>query len=74
MYALIKMLPVRRLLSEQVPSLAISLFIAEIAYKFHSFLLETLAFLATWYVVDAIRHLLVGLLQRQRNPAAQDAP
>lgn len=40
-----------------VASLAIAFVIAEQLYKFHSFTLETLAFLATWW---AIRR--VGLL------------
>jgi len=31
-----------------------SLVIAELLFKFHSFTLETLAFLATWGVIDAV--------------------
>lgn len=47
MYSLIRVLPLRRLLSEQAPAFGSSLLIAELFYKFHSFLLETGAFLAT---------------------------
>ena len=54
MYSLVRLIPLRRLLLEQVPALAISFIIAELFYKFHSFTLETLAFLATWGVVDAV--------------------
>ncbi len=54
MYTLIRLIPVKRLLLEQAPALAVSLAIAEAFYKFHSFTLECLAFLATWYVADAL--------------------
>ncbi len=54
MYRLIKHASVREVLVEQVPEFGASLFIAELFYKFHSFTLECLAFLATWYVVDLI--------------------
>jgi hypothetical protein len=53
MYALLQSLTVRQFLVEQAPVLAVSLIIAELFYKFHSFTLECIAFLATWYVLDA---------------------
>ena len=62
MYTFIKSLPARRLLSEQLPSLCGSLAIAEIFYKFHSFLLEAIAFLATWYALDLVMQLLRNAL------------
>ena len=40
MYQLIKLLPLRWLLAEQLPIVAVSMFIAELFYKFHSFTLE----------------------------------
>ena len=52
MFELTRPLPLRRLLAEQGPALALSLLVAEFLYRFHSFTLETLAFLATWFVVD----------------------
>jgi hypothetical protein len=55
MYTLIRTLPWRAVLLEQLPALGVSLAVAEIFYKFHSFLLESIAFLATWYAVDGIR-------------------
>jgi hypothetical protein len=65
MFSLVRLIPLRRLLQEQVPALAVSFIIAELFYKFHSFTLETLAFLATWGVVDAViqlvRHLAGGV-------------
>ena len=58
MYTLIRSIPLRQLLLEQVPALGLSFITAELFYKFHSFTLECLAFLGTWYVIDAgIRHL-----------------
>jgi hypothetical protein len=61
MYSLVRMLPWTRLLREQVPAFGLAFVTAELFYKFHSFTLETLAFLATWGVIDAViqaaRHL-----------------
>lgn len=37
----------------QIPSLVITIVIAESMYKFHSFTLEFLAALTTWTVIDA---------------------
>lgn len=54
MHTLIHSVPVRRLILEQVPAIGSSLIIAEIFYKFHSFTLECIAFLATWYVLDVL--------------------
>jgi hypothetical protein len=52
----------------QAPSFLIALVIAELYYKFHSFLLETGAFLATWFVLDAA---ITGLLRAAgRDPSA----
>lgn len=58
MFTLLRALPLRRLFSEQLPAIALAWLIAEMFYKFHSFSLETAAFLATWFVLDA---LLQGL-------------
>lgn len=57
MYSLIKALPRRELTLRQLPALVTSLAIAETFYKFHSFLLESVAFLATWFLIDAASHL-----------------
>jgi hypothetical protein len=53
MYSLFRLLPWRRLVQEQLPAFAIAFTIAEMFYKFHSFSLETLAFLVTWAAIDA---------------------
>ncbi|MGH9941741.1 MAG: hypothetical protein ACRD9R_05190 [Pyrinomonadaceae bacterium] len=53
MYSLTAQLSARKFISEQLPALGASLLLAEWLYKFHSFTLECLAFLATWYAADA---------------------
>jgi hypothetical protein len=54
MYTLARSLPWQQLLLQQLPALFASFVIAEIFYKFHSFTLECLAFLATWFVLDMV--------------------
>ena len=60
MYALVRSLSTRELLVRQLPVLVGSLAIAEILYKFGSFLLEAAAFLVTWFVLDALTDLVSG--------------
>ena len=64
MYTLLRSVPLSNLLVMQTPALLASFIISEVFYKFHSFTLETLAFLATWFVIDAVlsvgRNLLLG--------------
>lgn len=54
MYELIRRLTLKQLTLEQLPVFMAALVIAELFYKFHSFLLETGAFLVTWWVLDAL--------------------
>jgi hypothetical protein len=63
-YTLVRSHQIRQLLLEQGPLLALSFIIAELFYKFHSFTLECLAFLATWYVLEMILRLVLGQLRR----------
>jgi hypothetical protein len=64
MYSLVRLLPWSHLLQDQLPAFAIAFIVAEMFYRFHSFTLETLAFLATWFVVDAgiqlVRRVVAG--------------
>jgi len=64
MFTLVQNLPARELLLYQAPTLVISLVIAELFYTFHSFTLECVAFLATWYVLDFVRRFVVDGLRR----------
>jgi hypothetical protein len=54
MFKLIHSLSMSELLRQQFPVFAISFLIAEFFYKFGSFALECVAFLVTWYVLDAM--------------------
>jgi hypothetical protein len=54
MYKLLSELTAKSFFLTQVPAIAVSIVIAEIYYKFHSFTLECLAFLVTWFVIDWI--------------------
>jgi hypothetical protein len=57
MYTLLRSMPLKRLVAEQLPALALAWLMAELFYKFHSFTLECLAFLATWFVADLVIQL-----------------
>lgn len=52
MHTLLRELGVRQGLLREAPPLVSSLLLAEAFFKFHSFTLECLAFLATWYVTS----------------------
>ena len=63
MYHAVKSQSIKKLLIVEGPSLIVSIAIANIFYKFGSFLLELLAFLPTWFVVSFLISLLVSRLQ-----------
>jgi hypothetical protein len=69
LYSLFRSLPLQQSVMEQVPALGISLMIAELFYKFHSFTLECLAFLATWYLLDLSIQGAHKLVRRNRGGA-----
>ncbi len=69
MYSLISRLPARQLLLRHAPTLVGALAIAEMFYKWHSFLLEAGGFLLTWFVLDAAVSWVEKRLTR-RAPAA----
>lgn len=58
MYELLRRLTVRQLALEQLPILLLALGLAEMFYKFHSFLLEAGAFLLTWLALGALHAAL----------------
>ena len=60
---LIRGIPAQSLI-HQVPVAAPALLITEAFYHFHSFILEAAAFLATWYVFDAVASAFRGRLRR----------
>lgn len=67
MYELVRRLSTRQLVQEQIPLLFVALAIAETFYKFHSFLLESLAFLLTWYVLGGVHAALRQLFSQTRS-------
>src|SRR5438067_1541025 len=52
MYTLLRSVGFRKSLIVEAPSLAVSMLVAEVYYKFHSFGLECAAFLLTWTAVS----------------------
>ena len=70
MFTLTRSIPVRRLLLQQAPALVASFVIAEAFYKFHSFSLECIAFLATWYVLDLALSLASAAFRKVFNAHA----
>ena len=70
MFELLRSSPLRQLLSRQAPTLVISLVVAEMFYKFGSFTLECLGFLATWFVLDAMFALVARALARPTTDRA----
>jgi hypothetical protein len=67
MYTLFRLLPAKRLAYEQAPALVLAWSIAEWCYKFHSFTFECAAFLATWFLFDAV---IQGISRRLTQPFA----
>jgi len=49
MFELVRVMGLPAFLAREAPYLGASIVIAEFFYKFHSFTLEAVAFLATWY-------------------------
>ncbi|MEZ4444538.1 MAG: hypothetical protein R3B72_36020 [Polyangiaceae bacterium] len=72
MYTLIRTLPPRRFALEQLPTLGGALIVAETFYKFHSFVLECAAFLATWFVLDFALSLLLRAIGGERRDPRTD--
>lgn len=66
MYTLAKELGIRTLLLKEAPFLLISLIIAEIFYKWHSFTREMIGFLVTWTVLSFVGNSIITLLARPR--------
>lgn len=64
MFTLISRIPIRELLWRQAPTLLGALAIAELFYKWHSFLLEAGGFLLTWLALDALAGLIAKAFGR----------
>jgi hypothetical protein len=77
MFRLLRSITLKQCFSEQIPVLVGAALLAEGFYKFHSFLLETVAFLATWFVLDLLLEgvvWVIGILSgRAKAPASSQA-
>jgi hypothetical protein len=58
MFSLVKDLGIQVALRQEAVPLVIAFLIAEFFYKFHSFTLECLGFLATWFLLSYLQSLL----------------
>ena len=71
MYLLTRLMNKQQLFAQQLPTAGLAMVLAELFYKFHSFTLECLAFLATWYVLDALASLLFSNRLSAQNTTPQ---
>ena len=74
MFTLLRTVSSRALLQEQLPALVLSFVVAEVFYKFHSFTLETGAFLVTWLVLDATIQMVKRLLRARPTSSSMGHP
>jgi hypothetical protein len=72
MFQLVRALAAMDLAVRQVPVFAVSFLLASLFYRFGSFALETGAFLATWFVLDAA--VEGAQLLWSRRPFPEQAP
>ena len=70
MFELIRSSSRRELFTRHAPGLLIAFVVAELFYKWGSFSLECLGFLATWFVLDALFALVIGKTGRQRESSS----
>lgn len=65
MFSTLRRMTPREAYRVELPSFVSSLLVAEAFYRFHSFVLEAGAFLATWFVFGAGLAALQGLSPRR---------
>lgn len=70
MFTLIQHFGLRQSLANEAVPLGLSLLIAEFLFKFHSFNLECLAFLATWFGISYLYSLVKSTLSVNRRTTA----
>lgn len=58
MFTLLRNITSRDVFITETPSLFLSLLIAELFYKWHSFLLECIGFLVTWYFISLVFNMI----------------
>jgi hypothetical protein len=70
MYTLLRTGSLGALRSVQAPALLISFVVAELFFKWKSFALECLGFLALWFLLDAIFSTIRAAWLKRRPPAS----
>jgi hypothetical protein len=71
MFRLFRSITLKQCFTEQIPALVGAAVIAELFYKFHSFTLETGAFLATWFLLDLVLQSAVRMMTFREHSASQ---
>jgi hypothetical protein len=69
MFSLVKDLGIAVALKQEAVPFVVAFLIAEFFFKFKSFTLECLAFLATWFVLSFIQSLVLGARGRSAGQA-----
>jgi len=67
MFSLVKDLGVRVAVKQEAVPFLIAFVIAELFFKFKSFTLECLAFLAVWFVLSFLQSLILPRSKEQRS-------
>jgi hypothetical protein len=70
MFQLMRVLSTSELVARQAPIFAAAFVIASLFYKFGSFALEAVAFLVTWFVLDALVEAVRHALRRPADDSA----
>jgi len=70
MFSIVKSHGVRFAVSREIAPLGVALVTAEGIYKFHSFSLECLAFLGTWFALSALWNLAYDFMAGTRGRRA----
>jgi len=71
MFQLIRAISALDLATRQAPVFLVSFLVASFFYKFGNFALEAVAFLATWFVLDAAVEAVRLLVRRLRGEASR---
>jgi hypothetical protein len=70
MYELLYGRSLKSISTDALPPLAVALLLAELFYKWHSFTLECIGFLATWFAVDWLWSKVTRRNAGTRTPGA----
>lgn len=73
MYHMVRSLAVKATMRRELPAAAVAFLVAELFYKFHSFALEALAFLATWWLLSWAAKTASELISRKEADHAGEA-